>query len=109
MPISTVSILKYVQQCYGKWFWTISSLGAPVKVRKTKSTGRDSRCFEKMSNSFDKYDNKHIYTRSSWQASLPFAVFFQTPTKERLRGVRAWHNVQFSKDASVTLTSEYLL
>ena len=29
MPISTVQILKYVQQCYVKWFWTISSLGAP--------------------------------------------------------------------------------
>ena len=28
MPISTVWILKYVQQCYVKWFWTISSLGA---------------------------------------------------------------------------------
>ena len=31
MPISTVWILKYVQQCYVKWFWTISSLGAPEK------------------------------------------------------------------------------
>ena len=30
MPISTVWILQYVQQCYVKWFWTISSLGAPV-------------------------------------------------------------------------------
>ena len=29
MPISTVQILKYVQQCYVKWFWTICSLGAP--------------------------------------------------------------------------------
>ena len=29
MPISTVYILKYVQQCYVEWFWTISSLGAP--------------------------------------------------------------------------------
>ena len=29
MPISTVWILKYVQQRYVKWFWTISSLGAP--------------------------------------------------------------------------------
>ena len=29
MPTSTVWILKYVQQCYVKWFWTISSLGAP--------------------------------------------------------------------------------
>ena len=32
MPISTVWILKYVQQCYVKWFWTISSLGAPVSL-----------------------------------------------------------------------------
>ena len=32
MPISTVWILKYVQQCYVKWFWTISSLGAPDDV-----------------------------------------------------------------------------
>ena len=30
MPISTVWILKYVQQCYVKWFWTMSSLGAPA-------------------------------------------------------------------------------
>ena len=29
MPISTVWILKYVQKCYVKWFWTIYSLGAP--------------------------------------------------------------------------------
>ena len=32
MPISTVWMLKYVQQCYVKWFWTTSSLGAPVKA-----------------------------------------------------------------------------
>ena len=32
MPISTVWILNYVQQCYVKWFWTISSLGAPEKL-----------------------------------------------------------------------------
>ena len=36
MPISTVWILKYVQQCYVKWFWTISSLGAPDFFAKTK-------------------------------------------------------------------------
>ena len=29
MSISTDWILKYAQQCYVKWFWTISSLGAP--------------------------------------------------------------------------------
>ena len=29
MPISTVEILKCVQQCCVKWFGTISSLGAP--------------------------------------------------------------------------------
>ena len=33
MPISTVWILKYVQKCYVKWFWTISSLGAPVAMK----------------------------------------------------------------------------
>ena len=38
-----------------------------------------------MSNSFDKYDNKHTCTRSSWRASLPFAVFPQRPTKEGYR------------------------
>ena len=32
MPISTVWILKYIQQCYVKWFWTISSLGAPDTI-----------------------------------------------------------------------------
>ena len=31
MPISTVWILNYIQQCYVKWFWTTSSLGAPGK------------------------------------------------------------------------------
>ena len=35
MLISTVWILKYVQQCYVKWFWTISSLGAPVRITNT--------------------------------------------------------------------------
>ena len=30
MPVSTVWILKYAQQYYVKWFWTISSLGAPA-------------------------------------------------------------------------------
>ena len=38
-----------------------------------------------MSNSFDKYDNKHTCIRSSWRASLPFAVFPQRPTKEGYR------------------------
>ena len=32
MPISAVWILNYVQQCSVKWFWTISSLGAPVYI-----------------------------------------------------------------------------
>ena len=40
MPISTVWILKYVQQCYVKWFWTISSLGAPVGERVKLYTGK---------------------------------------------------------------------
>ena len=52
------------------------------QLRRRKSTGRDSRCKRK-SNSFDKYDNKHACTRSSWRASLSFVVFFQRPTKER--------------------------
>ena len=39
-----------------------------------------------MSNSFDKYDNKHISTRSSWRASLPFAVFFFKDQKKNDRG-----------------------
>ena len=38
MPISTVIILKYVQQCYVKWFWTISSLGAPENWQKKKQS-----------------------------------------------------------------------
>ena len=38
-----------------------------VKLRRGKSTGRDSKRFaqEKMSNSFNKYDNKHTCTQSS--------------------------------------------
>ena len=36
MPIFTVWILKYVQQCYFKWFWTISSLGAPENQERSE-------------------------------------------------------------------------
>ena len=42
MPISTVWILKYVRQCYVKWFWNISSLGAP---EPNKSYPRSRRRF----------------------------------------------------------------
>ena len=42
MPISTVWILKYVQQCYVKWFWTISSLGAPVAYSQLFPTAADT-------------------------------------------------------------------
>ena len=38
MPITTVEILKYVQQCYVKWFWAISSLGAPEEKYDTPLT-----------------------------------------------------------------------
>ena len=37
MPISTVWILNYVQQCYVKWFWNISSLGAPVSWTEVRT------------------------------------------------------------------------
>ena len=37
MPISAVWILKYVQQCYVKSFWTISSLGAPDSYKERKN------------------------------------------------------------------------
>ena len=45
MPISTVFILKYVQRCYVKWFWTISSLGAPVFTLNLKSAISFQRSF----------------------------------------------------------------
>ena len=46
MPMSTVWILNYVQQCYVKWFWTISSLGAPgLSYREVRET-EGSREFE---------------------------------------------------------------
>ena len=32
MPVSTVWVLKYVQQYYVKWFWNISSLGASEDI-----------------------------------------------------------------------------
>ena len=35
----------------------------------------------------------HACTRSSWRASLSFAVFFQRPTKESLKRLRAGHNI----------------
>ena len=62
-------------------------------LRRRKSNGRDSRCFalEKMSNSFDKYDNNYTCTRPSWRASLLFAVFFKGQRKKyRIKRLRAW-------------------
>ena len=47
-----------------------------LKKRKIDWQRFEMFCLTEMSNSFDKYDNRHTYTRSSWQASLPFAVFF---------------------------------
>ena len=48
MLIFTVWILKYVQQCYVKWFWTISSLGAPEQIlffpRQTFRGQEDGPC-----------------------------------------------------------------
>ena len=70
-----------------------------TQLKRRKSTGRDWRGFaqEKTTNSFDKYDTKHhckylhCCTWSSWQASLPFAMFFfQRPTKERLQHHVHW-------------------
>ena len=46
MPISTVWILKYVQQCYIKWFWTISSLGAPADSIQTVKK-KTEKCLQK--------------------------------------------------------------
>ena len=62
-----------------------------TQLKRRKSTGRDWRGFaqEKTTNSFDKYDTKHhckylhCCTWSSWQASLPFAMFFFSKTNER--------------------------
>ena len=62
-----------------------------TQLKRRKSTGRDWRGFsqEKTTNSFDKYDTKHhckylhCRTWSSWQASLPFAMFFFSKTNER--------------------------
>ena len=85
-----------------KLYW---KLYRSTQLRRRKSTGRDSRCCakEKMSHSFDKYDNKHTYTRSSWRASLPFAEFFERPKKEIERRLRAKH-----RDSSVTFANKYL-
>ena len=33
-----------------------------TQLRRRKSTGRDSRCFGKMSSYFDEFDNKHTCT-----------------------------------------------
>ena len=35
-------MLKYFQQCYVKWFWTISSLGAPVLRIKQDENENDA-------------------------------------------------------------------
>ena len=75
-----------------------------TQLRRGKSTGRDSRCFayEKMSNSFYKYDNKHACTRSSLRASLPFPRFFRSiygPRASRLghksMGKNSIRNLQY--------------
>ena len=89
-----------------------------TQLKRRKSTGRDWRGFsqEKTTNSFDKYDTKHhckylhCCTWSSWQASLPFAMFFfQRPTKERRKHLWAIHNVKFSKDSSIMCIGEWIL
>ena len=51
MPISTVGILKYVQQCYVKWFWAISSLGAPDFLHL--ETHESQTCLTLAKNSFN--------------------------------------------------------
>ena len=56
-------------------YWKILS---QYTVRTTKIDRQrfETFCPRKTSDSFDKYDNKQTCTWSSWQASLPFAVFF---------------------------------
>ena len=79
----------------GCWNWIVilSKKRIPVNYWKilsqytVKTTKIDRQRFEtfwprKTSDSFDKYDNKQTCTWSSWQASLPFAVFF-LKTNER--------------------------
>ena len=56
-------------------YWKILSQYT-VKTTKIDRQRFETFCPRKTSDSFDKYDNKQTCTWSSWQASLPFAVFF---------------------------------
>ena len=60
MPISTIWILKYVQQCYVKWFSTIS-LGAPAS------------CLEKSLNSVKDLE-KYLISLLGLEKSLKFTT-----------------------------------
>ena len=66
-----------------------------VKKTKIDRLRFEMFCLREISNSFDKYDNKHTCTRSSCQASLPFAVFFCFFLKTNERKIEAsWSQTQ---------------
>ena len=89
-----------------------------TQLKRRKSTGRDWRGFaqEKTTNSFDKYDTKHhckylhCCTWSSWQASLPFAMFFFKDQRKKDGSIfEPFTMSSFPKTpASCALASEYL-
>ena len=90
MPISTVWILKYVQQCYVKWFWTISSLGAPVKC---------SLCSK---NCFLPYSRLYIlFELPITRTPIPITrTFFRFPLKVRV----IWSQLYLFPGVSLLLT-----
>ena len=68
MPTCTVWILKYVQQCYVNWFWTMSSLGAPdlwkhhSVVSNLCSTPQANSCGERCS--FVQDNEKFVFQKA---------------------------------------------
>ena len=52
MPISTVWMLKYAQQCFVKWLWTVSSLGAPETSHKPCQSLQWNVCAAHVNNFF---------------------------------------------------------
>ena len=64
MPISTVWILKYLQQCYVKWFWTISSFGAPAQCNLYVQSERNQV------NSVSFYVNENSKTTFRWSRTF---------------------------------------
>ena len=86
MPISTVWILKYVQQCYVKWFWTISSLGAPDASLIRKYEGKSKNDLKKSLKVLKQSANADITEINTY---LAYCVTYYETTR-RFKSTLTW-------------------